>query len=1779
MQMSKALALVAAVLLILPVVSPSAFAEGSFAERREARQAQSQFAGNLAAFRQAAGRHLDLDLASTVQSVAVTQAMLGNVAQASINVGGVGRQVAVGDMLTPSEFVALAQVMGGKSQSLMVSGSGEAIGGSFSVSDLNTSRLSNLVVPTAVTAVISGAFGLHVSDTLSAQGTVMGLGNNPQNLVNIRAGNVLVNGSVMTAESTEHPINMTLFSASDIANSGTISASGFLSLYAGGEITNVSVNGQAPATISGGQGVLLYSNAGALTNSGTVAAHAGNLYVNAQANQSLVVNNVGGTVSANQGSIVLRDVGFTAKNLTAVHGGNLAANTLEILGGNGTANILVNRIDGTVNITGCDAHVEVAEGTLALGTMDLSGDPTYVNSGGGILLGQNVVHPGQDVAMLAKTSIVASQTVNLIDVSSKTGRGGDLYIMAGYTISPSTPANGVINTSTNYSVSDASSEGGSVGLQQVQVKTGSGSTFRGGNVKIYAHAGSESATGIVRIGGITTSSAKQSGGNVQILSDGAEIWVCGPINTQGPVSGGSVEISGATPDIDTTMHFLNGTLLGGSITTTPSPATSVTVGDNVKADGNIITSSAMSAGSVTINGSYAVVNGQINAGSALSGGAVEINSGSTILVKGAIAASGTNANGNDVTLVAQQNIDVLGNITTSGKLQGGNVSIATEAGGHVNVGFNYIGQSPLALTTNGGIFTNSSAGEGGSVEIDSNASVRIGKGINASGVVSGGAITIDAEALVFISGPITSMGGTYTVGGSKEYGTGGDVHIVATQQPLETRSINTSGPGGGGLVDLAAVEIVIRGAIISDAKNTLDDGVFAGNIVVAAHGEVFIGGAVSAQGANGGIIALGTAASVLTVNGSINATGTLGVAGETTLLGESGVTVTSDITLKGQTSGGALFIDGGNSLVNIGGSINTSGLNQSGLLGPGDAGSIGIGACGISIKGNLIAQGGAGSEGQDGGAGNSIGLLTASFTQASVTKHIGFIDIGGTVSTKGGAGGSGADGGEAGDALLLAGTVQIRGSSGGSVVTLGGKAGTGGAAGANGTIDIKTFDVQPVPTFFDLGSTVSSEYALPGAMFEVGNAGVNGSAGALIAGDATNTLSATRVFGERQQGGVTVNAVGQTSVQIDQDGTLRTINLLSNPLDNNSARAKITPAQALAVFQVVRGAPQTFGLTSAGAASDKQLPGLTAPNTIIISAQEFARPFTAFNIRTGVVGSEGAIAVGVLLSDTGETARIIMSPSLKTATITGQLGFVDGFDTGPTIVSSGRLDLGAASLTIALGGILSSVSTTRLDIVGSSALNVKNNGTIVSVASILMSTGDKSTVNLTFGDSAQIGANNGGSAGGMLIRAGRGSANLGTVNIQNANNTLPGAFIDLTVSLFGNQVVVGSSKVELNVLRVFGPQMAGVSSLTVGSLTTANVNISSHLSLSSQVASGQDMVINSAGDISFTGLVFDSRKNATVSAVGSVFFENVNKLIAQGNLVINSGTIVTPGVIESDGAVGNSLQAESGKLTLNGKSGISFDGLTVFRSGGTTLLNSSGDVFINAISISGGPTTDGNFVATNGLLPTSLIKSSGDIILTGDNVELSDGNVLTAYGGSVRLVATSGNVELGDSSEFRSFGGNISVMASQNVIGGAPGLSLYGNYFLCVATTSGGGGGIEILAGSTTSQIAAELKARPTPPSIVANGMTVDVGNSVKGTLKVTGTVTLLPNNATNFVLLQNGVVLIRNLGGLTQLQLNTPVFESYAKISHLSNDLPDTGEQIVDTGECEEIAMDFSDI
>jgi hypothetical protein len=530
---------------------------------------------------------VSFDLSSSSQTIKVGQHLLPGSATAAITAAGQQQQIKVGDYVTPAQLAALIQVMTGGQQTLVLDASDRAVGGTLSLAGLPMRHISSLVIPAGVLAIDPACkYGLNLTGGLTANGTLLGVPTaSAGGVLSITAGLILVGttGSIMTQpllNASGQPVvagqvlGLSLNSLSDIINAGSIISGGTLSLTAAGKIVNVVSPGGAvsqTAVIAGQQFVQLFSGSGVIQNSGLIASQNGSVSFNTAPGKDLLINNTAGTIQASLGSIALRDQAFQAASLTQLIGGVLTARSINISGGNGPVQVLTDRITGPINVSGATATITAASGDLDLVSLNLTGDPTIINTGGDVTLpanadgGQTLRFAGQDLSVLASGNINAPAALTLIDLSSGSGSGGNLTLIAGYNFSPSTsgsqrqePPNPL-----TYTLGAPSLNGGNINLPSVAIDTSSSASggVRGGSINIIAHDGTATTgAGIVSIGAIKASSPSGPSGNVLVAAEGA-ITANGTINTAGQ-SSGSISIEGGLPQAGGTVTFNNGTASG-----------------------------------------------------------------------------------------------------------------------------------------------------------------------------------------------------------------------------------------------------------------------------------------------------------------------------------------------------------------------------------------------------------------------------------------------------------------------------------------------------------------------------------------------------------------------------------------------------------------------------------------------------------------------------------------------------------------------------------------------------------------------------------------------------------------------------------------------------------------------------------------------------------------------------------------------------------------------------------------------------------------------------------------------------------------------------------------------------------------------------------------------------------------------------------------------------------------------------------------------------------------
>ncbi len=732
------------------------------------------------------------------------------------------RHIAAGDALTAAQFAAYSQVASGAQQTLQIGTGGQAIGGTVALAGLG--NLAALNVPSGVTAVgVLSNGALNISGNLVNNGLLVALsGNAALSNLQISAASIFNGGTgtITTALPSQlaglfsgatGPVNLHLFSSGNFTNLGNITATGALNITAGGSIFN-------SGTISSNLSTVISSITGNITNQGLINSTLGSVTFNTVNPVDLLLNNTRGMISA------ATSVNFSSSgNLISVSGGTVSGENVNFNARDGVVRAMLNEIRGTVNVSACQSHLAVSGGELNIGSIDLSGDPTFVNSGGNVVLNPNVGSTlrfsGQNLAVLASQDVVAGGGLNAIDLSGAAG-GGNLFISAGLKVDQATGGVTVSeppSTPITWTLGGPSASGGSVLLGSVSVNTTSNNAgSKAGNVTIIAHDNNNlnelGGAGRVQIGSISANSGG-TGGDVLIVAQAGPLLLNNVINSGGTVAAGSLEIYTGEPEAKN-LSFFNGMQNLGHVA--------------VKADGGhdsvALTLSApltlapfksiiiSGSGDVFINGSVLRSFGSTSIGSRA--GAVGIAGGVVAAGRADISAAGdifvipgtTLASGGDLTLRANQSLfDFGGNLYAS---LGGSINLL--AGADVAVG----------ASTNMIAAQNINLGSGGSINVSPNVSLTSFNSLVAvagtdlyldqSVTVSAGALTAGAPGGLLTYNDVQSFGGVFLVAQNNL-----DIHSSLTANGLDIVAVARSGnltlePGltftanGGNIVMIAA---------------------------------------------------------------------------------------------------------------------------------------------------------------------------------------------------------------------------------------------------------------------------------------------------------------------------------------------------------------------------------------------------------------------------------------------------------------------------------------------------------------------------------------------------------------------------------------------------------------------------------------------------------------------------------------------------------------------------------------------------------------------------------------------------------------------------------------------------------------------------------------------------------------------------------------------------------------------------------------------------------------
>lgn len=903
----------------------------------------------------------------------------------------------------------------------------------------------DLHIGEGVTAVIDvGTLpNFNLTGDFTNHGTVYVISTNPDvQVANLGANNFLNNtGALLTTVLPQGGLygytnlvgglSLTLTALNSFVNYGTISSAADLSIVAGGSITNASVAG-ALATIQAVNTVNLTSNIGNIVNSGLISSINNNINITSQIQNNLIINNIGGQLQALNGIINVGNINEVAKVNTTLWGGDVLSQILNLHSGDGGVTVNVNELSGVVNVNAGLAHITAASNNLQIGSMNLTGDPTFYNTMGDIVLNQDMNFAGQDIAIIAAGDVI-SNGAQIINTSSN-NNGGSITIMAGALIRTSTTSPNALppdGDSTNLiQVDGGLSTGGMIDFATTPIVglSSVGGFNNGGNVTLVAYGGTRAGSGQVRLPEnltITTGSGgSDTNGNVTVFAGaqtGNGIYI-GSINTSGANNGtGNIYLLTANPNLTGctgctgNLQIVNGRIISGAFNT-----------DNKQypvGGANIIAQDLTS-----------------------SGGSIQLLAGGTITADN-ILTTGADANGfnGGVAMVAGASSGTVMNltdVTTIGARDGasGNIFLVTSAPG------------PCTNC----LLINRQANTGGSVVAEDlnasgNVDLRIGGDLKASSISAGGALNQDGGAVGIFVNNTNATGNTLELGGSGASSIG-SITVASGTRSQGVIGIVSRGSGGinvaaqgslilaptangnGGSIGLNA----INGTLTSPGTwnfNAVGQGSggslnLAGkNVTITSPLNVTANGAGPANFANGGGVSI-SATQILTLPQgntliSANGTGARGAGGAVNLASGSSTVLPGNVTLSAAGSGvggGGRVTLGSNGLLNMGsGDIQIDVSAQNMIAGRAD-----IYGATTSLGGNLIVN--ASSIGGGGGA--------ISFRPGALTAGSGAINL------------NASSGAFSGGAITLNGTNMTFGS-GAVTMNANGTSGRGGSISIN----------------------------------------------------------------------------------------------------------------------------------------------------------------------------------------------------------------------------------------------------------------------------------------------------------------------------------------------------------------------------------------------------------------------------------------------------------------------------------------------------------------------------------------------------------------------------------------------------------------------------------------------------------------------------------------------------------------------------------------------------------
>jgi hypothetical protein len=1518
----------------------------------------------------------DLDLNSAQPMFAA--GTLANFTTLSIVVGGKVEQVNVNTKLTAAELLASQQVLSGGKQTIDISKSGIATGGTYSLNASNLAQLDtdlggsigSVYIPQGV-KLIDSVSTLNLSGALTNYGSIVTVNASPKSVDTIDASSIVnAAGAHITSGTVATTTAALSLDTGNLSNSGTIYSSGGLNVIA----SNLTNSGSLGAS----QAVNL--TVPSVTNSGTISsAHSD---INFNSTQNIVLNNAGGTVKASSGDINFRDASYSGGSNISVTGGSLLSNNVNLNGGSGNVNANVDSVTGRVNTVAETAHITSNSGDLILGNQNIKGDPTYFNTNGNVTIFGDIQTNGNDLAIVASGNILTGNFANEgIDTSSTTGNGGNLTLIAGANFTSSGASTGSNDTSTTLTISNSTNPGkgsvtgGFIDLDGLLAAKGTSAplqnfltnsaTGQAGDLTMIAYHGTAVNSGTVIFPGPNSDTqligaTPAQNGDLTIIADGGQSSATAGSILIGNVEARNINIFAATPNLALPITITNGTVFGSPV------AAGFTQGATPSQ--NFIQFGTLTGSNVNISTANEVDGG---AGS---------NPSIVVAGQGGVAGTATTAgtsggNGGNVTITAGGGIFV-NSIDASGGGGGGGSAATGGTGGN---GGNGGSGGNIVLTAQGdNIQTfgalNVSGGGGGGAAGDAVSTFAGGTGGNA------GSITISTPFSIIAGGPIVAVaganGGANNViqggGGGGSFGGGGGGGSAAATAPA------TADGGGGGAGSFGGGG---GGGTVTSGTPTGGGG---GSAFTASGGAAGTGGGIAAEvgglgfGGNSGGAGNGVGGSSLGVSGS-DGSGSITGPSATTSAANSGV---ASLTFGTQSFSGTTTVKTpiitDVRLVNITGTASTGSISITNDVAVGDLEVSSTLASGASLTVN--AQGGNLVVDQANGAvvnltaANNLNILGAvTATTSSTLNAVNIQAIGGSSLITAPTLTLQSSSGTSIDVNTAANSLAIQATASAAVVTV------NESATSTGALNVLASTVGN--SFINAGTlTINSaqQVNLNGSIATGGSAGSSGSGSLTINESGTSPVgiainAAQTVLGVNGQITLSVNqtqSITDATVKLLQAGTINigggNIGTALAPVATNVStgivgatallQLNLNPGLNSAVFLRDTSA-NPYLIQSAGLGQSLSL--TTTSPILTVGNLNFNNVTISDSLKTGqivLVAQNTQIGTGagtVAITSGGSISQSQTSPDV--ANLEGTK--VTLVSTGGSVGSSGD-QIQVTSPVLAATAALGSVS------VNDEAPNVTVSGSASSVGANFFDVtgaGNLTTSGVISGGSVALAALNTLTLGGNITTpATTGAVNLTASNLVEgiATATATGATVDLIANVGGMgtlalPIVTAASK-ELLITAAAGggdSVVKQIGALTLGAddnntITGDNINLTSTGAarvLGSVDASGS-FSLTAAGAITLGGVgVLTESVNGgsvTLTSTGAITVSS-NDSVSGSALTYNSGT----GAIA---LAGNSTATTSTAFNATGKASLAVTGAGTVDPGNSIALTAGGAITIVA---------------------------------------------------------------------------------------------------------------------------------------------------------------------------------------------------------------------------------------